>query len=119
MHVDSIRPARPSSAPATDTPQPWRTARLMLATAALGLLPIGQVAAQTSAPANSPEAQEAAPPAKQGKPVRICEYEDITGSRMKKRICLTPEQWEARQKAAKDFTRELDAKPVAKDGDEG
>lgn len=91
----------------------------MLATAALGLLPIGQVAAQTNAPAHSPETQEAAPPAKQGKPVRICEYEDITGSRMKKRICLTPEQWEARQKAAKDFARELDAKPVAKDGDEG
>lgn len=44
---------------------------------------------------------------------KVCQYEDITGSRMRKRVCHTPERWEAREMAAKNLVRELDAKPVA------
>ena len=90
--------------------------------AALGLLTTGAVTAQDvtdAAPAQMPTAQPTRPPAKSGKSRKVCEYEDVIGTRMKKRICLTPEQWEAREKAAKDFVREMDGKPLPKDSNGG
>ncbi len=57
---------------------------------------------------------EAATVAKPGANSKVCEYEKVTGSRMKKRVCYTPEQWEARQHAAKDAKREMDAKPMGR-----
>jgi len=61
-----------------------------------------------------------APPGAAPQPERngkICEYEDVTGSRMKKRVCMTPEQYEARQRAAREAVREMDAKPIPKMGE--
>lgn len=82
---------------------------LLLAMVAIGLLSIGQAVAE--------EGKEAvSEPAKPGKDGKVCEYQAVTGSRMKKRICHTPEQWEARQRAAKQVTRELDNRPIAAEG---
>ena len=50
--------------------------------------------------------------ARPGKQEKICRFEDVTGSRMRKRICHTQEQWDARERAAEDLVRELDGKPV-------
>lgn len=121
MHADSTRTTRPTGLPAVcRTPVHRYIGRLPLVLATLGLLILGQASAQDAAGLDSaqaalaPPATAAAKPDKNGK---ICQYEDVTGSRMKRRVCLTPEAWEARQKAAKDFARELDAKPVSKDAD--
>lgn len=110
---------RPSGAAAAHASWPRRIRCLLLATAGIGLLSVGQVAAQDAAgPASvegaAPSAAETSP-VKPGKNGKVCQYEDVTGSRMKKRICYTPEQWEARERAAKELVRELDAKPVGKD----
>lgn len=43
---------------------------------------------------------------------KICRYEDVTGSRMRKRVCQTAEQWEARERASKSLARELDGRAV-------
>ena len=55
---------------------------------------------------------------KQDSSSKVCEYEKVTGSRMKKRVCYTSEQWKARQQAAKDTAREIDRKPVGVDDDD-
>ena len=82
---------------------------LLLATVVTGLLSLGPVVAQ--------ETDEVAPnasagTAEAGKQEKICRFEDVTGSRMRKRICHTQEQWDARERAAQSLVRELDAKPV-------
>jgi len=87
-----------------------RSCHLMVALAVSGLLSTGQVVAQEAQEPASAEASGSPTKDRKGK---ICQYEEVTGSRMKKRVCHPPEQWEAREKAAKDMVRELDAKPVA------
>ncbi|MGY1519480.1 hypothetical protein [Luteimonas sp. A482] len=84
------------------------TRHALLAVAAVGLLFLGQATAQEPA---ADSAQTSAPvgPGKNGK---VCKQEDVTGSRMKKRVCHTPEQWEARERASRDLVRELDRKPA-------
>ena len=54
-----------------------------------------------------------------GKNGKVCRSEDVTGSRMKKRVCYTPEQWEARERASKEMVRELDGKSIPKDANGG
>lgn len=50
---------------------------------------------------------------------KVCRYEDVTGSRMRKRVCFTQDRWDAREMAAKTLARELDAKPVAGENNSG
>jgi len=45
----------------------------------------------------------AAPAASTAKPKLICEDDEQIGSHFRKRVCLTPEQVEARKKAARDM----------------
>lgn len=113
----SIRPYGEGAARA-----PWqrRVRHLLLAIAGLGLLSIGQVAAQGAADAAATAAGQASPSVKADKAEKVCEYEVVTGSRMKKRVCYTPEQWEARQRAGKELTRELDDnRPVGANAEGG
>ena len=78
------------------------------------LLPMSQASAQEAEEvAHSEAASVAAPVVQPEQAERVCSYEDVTGSRMRKRVCRTAEQWEARERAAKGLARELDAKPVA------
>ena len=72
----------------------------------VGLLSIGQAMAQRV----GEDAAEASTTPVAGKNGKICQREEVTGSRMPKRVCLTPEQWAARERAAKDMVRELDRK---------
>ncbi len=100
---------------------PWQRCirHLLFATAGIGLLSIGQVAAQDTADPASSAAEQTSPSATPGKNGKICEYELVTGSRMKKRVCYTPERWEARQRAGKELTRELDSKSIGADANGG
>lgn len=90
-----------------------RAACLRWSFLAAGLLCMGAVTAQEGTAEDAP-ARPAPQPDKNGK---ICQYEDVTGSRMKKRICMTPEQYEARQRAAREAVRELDARSIPKVGE--
>ena len=110
MHLNSDDSTRLSKLPLCRTP--WRRGVRWLPLVALitGLLSLGQAVAQ--------EAQETAVvpssmPTSSGRSAKVCRHEDVTGSRMRKRVCHTPEQWEARERAAKAAVRELDDKPVA------
>lgn len=60
-------------------------------------------AAADPAVAAKPDAAKAE---KTGKDGLVCKKEAVLGSRMKQRICLTEEEWEARKTAARD---DLDA----------
>jgi len=112
MHVDFIGSSHLSNVPAARAPGQRRIRHLLFAIAAIGLLSIGQAAAQE---AGEPASAQAPATVKPGKDGKVCQLEDVTGSRMKKRICYTPEQWEARERAAKELVRELDGKPVGRD----
>ncbi|MCW4455627.1 hypothetical protein OK348_12615 [Flavobacterium sp. MXW15] len=124
MHVDSIRSTR---LPIASALRRRRIRYLPFAVVAtIGLLAAGNVAAQDATQPGPTQTQDVAPmeqpaaQAKRGKKDnKVCHYEDVTGSRMKKRVCFTPEQWEARAKAAKDFMRELDDKPLGREDREG
>ena len=102
-HVVSIRLPQVSAAGSR-----WRrhVSHVLVAAAVMGLLTLGQAMAQ-EAETDASEAPAMPVPGKNGK---VCQYEDVTGSRMKKRVCHTPEQWEARERAARDMVRELDRK---------
>lgn len=81
------------------------------------LLSIGQAGAQEAAQGAVQEVEESASTSSPLSDVQIrngkvCQYEDVTGSRMRRRVCHTPEQWEARERAAKTIARELDSRPV-------
>lgn len=80
--------------------------RALVVAAALGLLFVGQAMAQEAETDAAPAPATPGP----GKDGKVCQYEDVTGSRMKKRVCDTPERWAARERAAKDMVRELDRK---------
>lgn len=58
-------------------------------------------AAETTVPSDAPAGSE-----------KICRYEEVTGSRMRKRVCQTAERWEARERTSKNLMRELDGRPV-------
>ena len=70
------------------------------ATTAATPAPVEPVVAGNPAPAAS---TTAAPAASTAKPKLICEDAEQLGSHFRKRICLTPEQVEARKKAARDM----------------
>ncbi|TYT25694.1 hypothetical protein FZO89_05170 [Luteimonas viscosa] len=115
MHACSIGPSRPSNV-RTSLPQHRRTRCLLFAGAIIGLLSIGQAMAQEAV---EPASTQASKPTKPGKNGKVCQLEDVTGSRMKKRVCYTPAQWEARESAAKAMVRELDGKSIPKDANGG
>lgn len=118
MRFQSIESSRQPDASAAVEPRQPRIRHLLFAVAAIGLLSIGQAAAQEADESDS--AQVAAPAgAKVGKNGKVCEYEAVTGSRMKKRVCYTPEQWEARERASKQMTRELDNRSIGADAHGG
>ncbi|MGJ4728239.1 hypothetical protein [Luteimonas sp. SDU101] len=102
-HIGSIRYPRISGA----GPR-WRRhiGYALVAAVTMSLLSVGLAMAQ-EAGAEAAQAPAVPVPGKNGK---ICQHEDVTGSRMKKRVCHTPEQWEARERAARDMVRELDRK---------
>lgn len=93
----------------------------LLATAlVVGVLSFGQVVAQEvrePVPAQTTEPTQQAPPASPARASRddgkVCHFEDVTGSRMRRRVCMTHEQFDARQHSAKQLVREMDAKPVS------
>lgn len=103
--------------PAALADRPWRKQCLLLAISGFALLASGQALAQEAVPANATHADasaaEQAP--RSEKKDKVCKSEDVIGSRMKKRVCYTPEEWEERERAAKELKREMDAKPVTKD----
>lgn len=109
----------PSSHPSAHAPRPWlrRFRHLLLATMSVSLLSIGQaIAEETPEPAPSQaSAEQAAASPKAGRNGKVCQLEDVTGSRMKKRICYTPEQWAARERSGKQMVRELDGKLMTPD----
>ncbi|WP_149194827.1 hypothetical protein [Luteimonas suaedae] len=81
---------------------------------------MGQVFAQDAADlASVPAAEQTSPSARTGSNGKVCHYEVVTGSRMKKRVCHTPEQWEARERAARDLVREIDGKSLPYTDDRG
>lgn len=109
MYVDFIR-SIPSDDAGRTRPAARRGLRLMLSFAVgASILAFVPAMAQETGGTTPAVQAEGAKPGKQGK---ICRFEDVTGSRMRKRICHTQEQWDARERAAQNLVRELDAKPV-------
>lgn len=88
---------------------------LRCAALAVSLLPFGVVVAQEPTPDATQAAAPVADPVATGvrRSEKVCAFEDVTGSRMKRRVCYTPEQREARERAGREMTRGLDARPVA------
>lgn len=84
---------------------------IVVATALAGISQAS--AAVQSAPAHD-GATDAGSTPNVGKKGKICRTEDVTGSRMPKRVCHTPEQWEARERAGREAVRELDARAVGR-----
>lgn len=64
--------------------------------------PAASSAAATPAPAPATAVTAVAP--KSSTPKLVCEDSTEIGSHLRKRICLTPEQVEARKKAARNFS---------------
>ncbi|MCD9027521.1 hypothetical protein LDO26_04750 [Luteimonas sp. BDR2-5] len=95
---------------------------LLASSAAIGLLSIGQAAAQDAEEVVPAQSTVSAPAGTQNAQSRrsdkVCESEVVTGSRMKKRVCYTPEQWAARERAGRELTRGLDNRPVGALGGE-
>lgn len=86
---------------------------ILLAATVIALLPFSTAHAALQTVEQHEQSKQ---PSKNGK---VCQSEDVIGSRMKKRVCLTPEQWEARERAGKELKREMDSKPMPKDGQGG
>ena len=84
---------------------------LVVATALSG---ISQPAAAIQNSSAQHSATDAASTPSVGKKGKVCKTEDVTGSRMPKRVCHTPEQWEARGRAGREAVRELDARAVGR-----
>ena len=90
---------------------------LALAAASIGLLALGQAMAQEAPRADAAQVAAEQNPRtasarRGGRDGQVCHYEEVTGSRMKKRVCFTPEQLEARERAGRQLVRDLDAKPL-------
>lgn len=106
MGVDHVGSIRLHCASGTGA---WRRPHIghaLVVAAAMTLSSIGPAIAQ-EAETDASQAPALPAPGRNGK---VCQYEDVTGSRMKKRVCHTPEQWEARERSAKEAVRELDRK---------
>lgn len=112
MRVDPVGPIALSAVAAAGAPWLRRMRGVLVVCVGIGALSVGQVMAQDS---EEQAAVAEVAPAKPAKQAKVCRVEDVTGSRMRKRICRTPEQWEARERAAQQLTRELDARSVGKD----
>ncbi len=99
----------------------WWSKGLRTAVSCVALLAGGQALAQeaATAPAAQPDAADAAQSAASGRGDKVCQYEDVTGSRMRKRVCYTPQQWEARERASREFVRELDGRSIGRQGEGG
>jgi len=87
--------------------------RAALAAGVIASLSIGSALAQEAANAEAASTPEAAKPDRNAK---VCEYELVTGSRMRKKICMTQERRDARADAGRELTRELERKELAVDG---
>lgn len=107
---DTIRHPNTSTARASTS----RVRRILLATLSASLLSMGQAIAEDAPETAPPQAsnEQAAATPKPGRNGKICQVEEVTGSLMKKRVCKTPEQWAARENAAKRAVREMDQRPV-------
>ena len=119
MHMRSVKSPQPSRTSEAHTARQGRVLHLLLAAAALAALPVGNVVAQqadqpSATPAHAPEVDEAAQ-AKKNKKDMICEYETSVGTRMKKKVCYTRAQMEARKRAGQNLMREVDRKPLNED----
>ncbi|MCD9005040.1 hypothetical protein LDO31_02080 [Luteimonas sp. XNQY3] len=114
MHIDSDGsiPLSKYSLPSASWQR--RIRHLSLAALLTGLLSVGHTTAQE---AEQPAAAQAVAPNNPGRNGKVCRSEDVTGSRMRKRVCYTPEQWDARQRAAREAVRNLDNRPVGKIGE--
>ena len=66
--------------------------------------PAAGTAAPATAAAPAPATAVAAAAPKSSTPKLVCEDDSEIGSHLHKRICLTPEQVQARKKAARDFS---------------
>jgi len=109
MNVHSIRSIRSTEAGPT-RPGGQTAFHLMLSVVAAACVLAFAPAAAQETDGTTPVAQ--AESARPNKDEKICRVEDVTGSRMRKRICHTQEQWDARERAAQNLVRELDGKPV-------
>lgn len=112
MHVDSdgsISLSRRSEFVAS-----WQRCTRSLSGAVLiiGLFSAGQAMAQEAEQAPAPA--QAVAPDDLNRNGKVCRVEDVTGSRMRKRVCHTPEQWEARERAAYRAVRELDSRSIGR-----
>ncbi|WP_310151884.1 hypothetical protein [Luteimonas sp. 3794] len=83
------------------------------ATLVAGLSFVGPAVAQDVQVSPENTNVQAAAPVPSSTSAKVCRFEDVTGSRMRKRVCHTPEQWDARERAAQAAVRELDGKSVA------
>ncbi len=119
----SIPPAKPTSASAPGLWR-WRAGRLLLVGLGMGLLSIGHAAEQEAREAASEQAVAEARAGAEPTPVaaaeprrarKICRSEEVTGSRMKQRVCLTSEQWAARETVSRQAARELQARQLTSD----
>ncbi len=112
MRIEAFGCSR-SLRPGPVAPVGQRSRRAVVASGALMacLAFSGQVSGQAPPP-ESPAATEALPADVPASNEKICRYEDVTGSRMRKRVCHTAERWEARERQSKAMVRELDDKPV-------
>lgn len=113
MHVDSddsVPPFRHSTARAA-----WKrgVCRLTFVALVAGLSCVGSALAQEAQVREETTDVQAVASPPSGASAKVCRFEDVTGSRMRKRVCHTPEQWDARERAAQAAVRELDGKSVA------
>lgn len=115
MRIDSVGVACLISFPAASKAQVV-IRRLSLAVLVGALSCVGQVAAQEVEASAAPQPST---PVTTGREDKVCHYEDVTGSRMKRRVCHTQERWEAQERAGKTLMRELDNRPVRGDQNEG
>ena len=97
-----------------------RVSRFLRSPAGRAALVAGVVVSLSIGPAlarQSAEAAVASPPeaAGQDRHAKVCEYELVTGSRMRKRVCMTQEQRDERMNAGREAARELERKEIAAD----
>lgn len=90
----------------------------MLLAPLIAVLTFAAQSASAQEPAEN-ASEESSNPVETQRNEKICRYEDVTGSRMRKRVCFTQERWDAREMAAKNLVRDLDAKPVAGENNSG
>jgi hypothetical protein len=63
-----------------------------------------------AAHAAEPRKDAAQQPASAAKSERVCTYETVTGSHLKKRVCMTEQEREQQRRASRDSATALDRK---------